>query len=72
MNCIVRFPDGSHTVLSLPSGHEYNVGDEILPRWLVSRINLIEQLVDGQVVQVEVRVQPIEPDAFTPGMRQRQ
>jgi len=71
MNCVVRFPDGTHTVLSMPPGHECKVGDEIMPLWRVRRVNLLEQFVDGQVVQFEAVVIPVEPDAFTPGMPQR-
>ena len=64
---LIRFPDGTHVVDSAPPGHVFKVGDEALPRWQVSRINPNEQLVDGQVVQFEVWVQPIEPDDYSAG-----
>jgi hypothetical protein len=67
MNCVVRFPDGTHTVIRVTPGRDVKVGDEILPRWLVWRINLIEQVVDDEIVQLEARVKPIEPDAFSAG-----
>ena len=67
MHCVVRFPDGSHTVISIPSGRAYRVGDEILPRWLVSRISLDEQMIDGQPVPVQTWVQPVEADDFSAG-----
>ena len=67
MQYLIRFPDGRYVVDSAPPGHVVKVGDDILPRWQVSRINPNEQLVDGQVVQFEVWVQPIEPDDYSAG-----
>jgi len=67
MNCVVRFPDGTHSVINIPAGRAYKVGDEILPRWLVSRISLDEQMIDGQAVPVQAWVKPVEADDFSAG-----
>jgi hypothetical protein len=61
---VVRFPNGTHSVDRLPPGRDVKVGDEIIPRWFVSRISLNEQLVDGLAVQLEVWVEPVKPDQF--------
>jgi len=64
---VARFPDGTHVVQDIPAGHPVQVGDEILPRWVVAKVNLSEQLVDGRVVQFEAIVMPIEADQFSAG-----